>query len=256
MVKLFLLGPLEVGGPDGKDPLKVLASPKRLAVLAHLLLFMPGKFVSRDHLLALFWPRADEAHARNALNQILHGIRASCGKEIMVSRGRREIGVNPEAIRCDAVEFLACVKEGSFHRAVDLYRGDLMEGFHLAGAPGFAHWLEEERERMKDQAAEAHWSVAQAHLQAGRLRKAARSARRALELDGSEESRVQDFILALALAGDGAAALRFYRRFEEKLREGLNLDPSPRTLQVVREIRGRMSPSERADPVPAPLLEH
>lgn len=129
-----------------------------------------------------------------------------------------------------------------------------MEGFHLGGAPDFDQWLEEERESMSEQAAEAHWSVAQVHLAAGRLRKAARSARRAVDLDASEESRVRDFILALAQAGDRAAALRFYRRFEERLREGLNLDPSPRTLETVREIRGWMPPTKgrRGVPIPQP----
>jgi len=33
--------------------------------------------------------------------------------------------------------------------ALDLYRGDLLEGFFIRGAPEFEQWLEDERARLK-----------------------------------------------------------------------------------------------------------
>jgi DNA-binding SARP family transcriptional activator len=238
MFELLLLGPLELRGPDGEDLPQVLAHPKRLAVLAYLILFRPGRFVSRDHLLALFWPDADESHARNSLSQILHGLRGDLGTELIQSRGRREVGALLDLIRCDVLDFREVVKAGDHDGALQLYRGDLLQGFHLPGTPGFDEWLECERERHREAAAEAAWAVAHHHLREGRLLRAERTAQQALELTWSDESQVREFILALAKAGDRAAAVRFFERFEDRLWDQLVLEPSPRTRKVVEEIRG------------------
>jgi DNA-binding SARP family transcriptional activator len=238
MFELFLLGPLELTGPDGEDLPQLLAHPKRLAVLVYLLLFMPGKFLSRDHLFALFWPRADQAHARNALSQTLHGLRVDLGDEVVVRRGRREVGVAIERVHSDVLRFRKALREKDHVTALHLYRGDLLPGFHLSGAPNYDAWLEGERERLREGAAEAAWGSARVHLRDGNLVRAERMAQRALDLNWSDESQVRSFILELASAGDRAAAVRFFEKFEDTLWDQLALEPSPRTRRVVEEIRG------------------
>jgi len=90
----------------------------------------------RDSLVALFWPELDQEHARAALRQALHGLRHALGDGVLVTRGDEDIGLDAERIRCDVVEFERAAVAGQLADALDLYRGDLLEGFFIRGAPG------------------------------------------------------------------------------------------------------------------------
>src|SRR5687768_17252806 len=98
MIALQTLGAVDLRN-DGKEVSTVLAQPKRLALLAFLATARPRGFVSRDSLLALFWPESDEERARNSLRQALHHLRRSLGDASIVGRGDREVGVDPAVIR-------------------------------------------------------------------------------------------------------------------------------------------------------------
>src|SRR5262245_58770306 len=75
MIRLHLLGALEVAAGDGRDLHGLVAQPKRLAVLAYLAARPAGEFVRRDTLLGVFWPDLDQAAARRSLRQTLHVLR-------------------------------------------------------------------------------------------------------------------------------------------------------------------------------------
>src|SRR5919108_859050 len=145
MIELRALGTLVLRGHNGEDLHSVLAQPKRVALLAYLAIARPRGFHRRDTLLALLWPEQDEQHARWALNQALRHLRTALGKEAVPSRGDGEIGIDVRALSCDAVEFEAAIEADDPARALGLYRGDLLEGFHVSGCGEFERWLEEER---------------------------------------------------------------------------------------------------------------
>src|SRR5512141_723990 len=104
MLELRLLGTIELASADAPAAELVLTQPKRLAILAYLALATPRGFHRRDKLLALFWPDADETHARGALSQALYHLRHSLGDDLLLTRGDEEVGLNWEKSRCDAVE--------------------------------------------------------------------------------------------------------------------------------------------------------
>ncbi|MBA2245672.1 MAG: hypothetical protein H0W11_12000 [Gemmatimonadetes bacterium] len=93
MVELRTLGALDLRAVGGRVLESVLAQPKRIALLVYLAAAAPGRLHRRDILLALFWPEADEARARNSLSQALHFLRRSLGEGVLVSRGE-EIGLD------------------------------------------------------------------------------------------------------------------------------------------------------------------
>jgi len=208
-----------------------------MAVLSYLSLAAPNGFVSRDSLVALFWPEADETRARNALSQVLHALRSELGEEVIRARGRREVGINPAALSCDALDFLEAVRAGETEKALDLYGGHFLEGFHAGSGAAFDSWLSEERGRLREMAAGAAWAVAHGHLHSGRLVESERTAQRALGLVCTDESEVRKFIAALAAAGDRAGAIQFFERFRILLNRELELEPGPRTLELVRRLR-------------------
>jgi DNA-binding SARP family transcriptional activator len=166
MIEFRALGTVVLRTPEGEDIRPVLAQPKRVALLAYLAAARPHGFHRRDRLLALFWPEQDERHARWALNQALQHLRGSLGKQVVVSRGDGEVGVDPAQLACDVAQFETALDAGENDQALELYRGDLLDGFHLSGAGEFERWLEEERGRLRQRAARAASVLAQRHAPA------------------------------------------------------------------------------------------
>src|SRR2546423_12928966 len=149
MIEFRLLGTLHLIDAAGREVKSLLTRPRRLALLAYLAAATPRRLHRRDSLLALFWPELDQEHARAALRQALHGLRHAVGDGGLVPRGDEDIGLDAERIRCDVVEFARAAEVGRLADALDLYRGDLLEGFFIRGAPEFEQWLEDERARLK-----------------------------------------------------------------------------------------------------------
>src|SRR5688500_4138012 len=137
MIRLRTLGALDLRDSEGQQLRGVLAQPKRIALLAYLTLATPRGPQRRDTLVALFWPDHDEEHARNALNQAVHFLRRSLGPDALVNRNGDELGLDRGQLWCDAVAFDEALDAGRLNEAVDLYRGELFEGFHVVAAPEF-----------------------------------------------------------------------------------------------------------------------
>lgn len=236
MIRLRLLGGAELHGPDGAEITDVLNQPKRFALLA-LLAASPGaRLYRRDSLLALFWPELDDERARAALRRALHFLRRYVGADVVRTRGE-EVGVAPDACWCDVAACDAALAEGELERALELYRGDLLEGFHVPSAPGFERWLDETRERLRRAVADGAWRLAEQEESAGRPASAARWARRAVTLQPDDEAGLRRLLVLLDRSGDRAAALQVYDEFARRLASDMELTPSPDTAALVAGLR-------------------
>lgn len=236
MVELQAFGPIDLRG-DGDDLASILTQPKRLALLAFLVLARPRGYQRRDTLLAMFWPGLDQPHGRKALSQSLSFLRHGLPEGVIVTRGGEEVGVDPERVRCDVVLFEQAMEPGDWQEALSLYRGDFLAGFHVTDAPGFQRWLDGERERLREMASRTAWSLAHERIRAGQPLEAERVAQEALRLAPTDESPVRAFIEALSAGGDRAAALRFYEKFAAVLAEELEVAPAPETVAVADLVR-------------------
>lgn len=130
-IELCLLGGVELRGIDPKVADRLLAQPKITALLAFLALSPEQRPQRRDRIVALLWPELDQAHARTALRKALHGLRAALGPDAFRNRGDEEVGVCMPPLWCDVIELAAATDNGRMMQAVQLYRGELMAGFHL-----------------------------------------------------------------------------------------------------------------------------
>ena len=148
MVQFHILGALDLRAGAGHEVTAVLAQRRRVALLAYLALAAPREFQHRATLVAMFSPEQDEAHGRGALRQALHFLRRALGADLLLTRGDEEVRLNPDACWCDATAFEAAAAAGRLEEAVRLYRGDLLIGFSLTGAPAFEDWLERRRSRL------------------------------------------------------------------------------------------------------------
>src|SRR6266566_6512202 len=161
MMELRTLGAVDLRRADGQELRGVLAQPKRLALLVYLALARPRGFQRRDMLLALFWPEADNEHARAALRKAVLVVRRELGEGVLLGRGDEELGFADRTVWCDVISFEQAIRDGRSADALELYRGHLLEGFFVSGAPDFERWVDGERTRLRDQAATAAWSLAE-----------------------------------------------------------------------------------------------
>ena len=250
MIELRTLGTLELQGCDPQGINALISQPKRLGLLAYLAIATPRGFHRRDSLLALFWPESDQTHARGALRNALSFLRHQLGEAVIVTRGD-EVGLDPATFWCDVTAFLACADAHQAGEALALYRGDLLEGFHVADAPDFEGWLEDQRGHLRGRAAEAAWELATIEEQAGDWGSAAGYARRAVTLSPDYEEPACRLIELLDRAGDRGAALQEYQTLEGRLAQDMDVPPSPETLSVIQAIRTRAIPRSPASMLPA-----
>lgn len=245
MITFHVLGALDLQGPDGRHLGSPLSGSKRLALLAYLALARGRGLQRRDTLLGLFWPELDQKHARNSLSNMLHQIRRSLGADVVVTRGHHEVGVAEGAVRCDALMFQEALDGGRAAEALELYRGDLLEGFFVPDAsPEFDHWVDSERARLRRRAAEAARGLVEQAEQAGRTAEAIGWARKASTIDPYDEPAARRLMVLLDRAGDRAGALRTYEAFAGRLAREFEAEPSAETRVVIQDVRQRSSRHE------------
>jgi TolB-like protein/DNA-binding SARP family transcriptional activator len=237
VIELRILGTLQLSASDGRDLESLARQSKRTALLVYLAAAVPNGLQRRDTLLALFWPELDETRARAALSQALYVLRNTLGDQGIVTRGDDEVGLSRDVVWCDARAFEAALDAGQPAEALALYRGGLLDGFFVSDAPEFGRWLERERERLRERAAEGAWAHGEARAAARDVVQAARWARWAAALAPADEVVVRRLMTFLRDLGDRAAALRVYAAFAERLTQEYELEPSTETRALAAAIR-------------------
>ncbi|HXY70367.1 MAG TPA: BTAD domain-containing putative transcriptional regulator, partial [Gemmatimonadales bacterium] len=257
MLRLTTLGAVDLRDRHGHAVRDVLAQPKRLALLAYLAVEGSRGPVSRDTVLALFWPESDEARARNALSQSLHHLRQALGPGAVEGRGVHSLAVDGERLWCDAVVFAAALERGDVEMALDLYRGEFCPALFVSGAPQVEQWIDAQRRRLRGLALAALRASAERLEARGDGEAAARAARRALALHPDDEAEVRALLALLERSGDATGALLAYREYERRLADDLETGPSPETRRLVGAMLRRREPepgdaAEARAPAPAP----
>jgi DNA-binding SARP family transcriptional activator len=237
VLHLRTFGTLGLHDSAGVSVGSLLAQPRSMALLAYLLLARPRGYLRRDTLCALFWPDADEEHARGALSQALTRIRRSAGAQVLELRGKNEVRVAPGRFTCDVLTFEAAVSSGDLDAALSLYTGSFLAGLHVPGASGFEEWADGERDRLRSMAAQAAAELARRHMSQGRLPDAERAAARALALAPEGEAVAGELVWELWSAGDRAGALGLYEEWAATLARTLEIEPSAGLQALAGEIR-------------------
>ena len=249
-IRLQLLGSAGIVGRDGQRAQAVLAQPKRLAVLVLLAVSRPQRLHRRDELLALFWPEATAEHARGALSQALSFLRRNLGDGVIVTRGTDEVGVAVDRLECDACEFQQLAALGDHAGALALYGGDLLDAFHVDEAPGFARWLESERQRLREVAFASARALSLERGAHGDWEGAREVAARALAFAPHDEDAARMLVVALDRGGHRARAIETFDAFTARLAVDLDLAPSPELVAIGQVLRtGARVPTPQTTPV-------
>jgi DNA-binding SARP family transcriptional activator len=230
-LRVGLLGRLEARTAAGR-PVRLTG---RHAQALFALLVLARRPRSRESIAADLWPDADAASAAS-LRQALWLVRqAFVGAEIHPDRLLEiegdVVGIRMDArIDLDVTSFEACLADGAgaAEQAVQIYRGDLLEGL---GHECFAA----ERERLADRFEDALAIVAERALLRGDPVAARAAADRLLARDPLREEAHAVLIAVHGMIGSRSQVIRQYRRLRDVLGRELDEAPLPDTEAIYRD---------------------
>ncbi|HEY8258308.1 MAG TPA: BTAD domain-containing putative transcriptional regulator [Gemmatimonadales bacterium] len=248
MIDIRVLGTLEIRQPNGAVPAAALTQPKRIALLVYLALAEPAGPKSRDRVMALLWPEADEESARHSLRNALYGLRQTLGEDALISRGDLYIGLDSSEVRCDALEVRRLLTARRWQEALAAWGGDLLPGFHVSAAPEFDQWLEEQRTGLRRAVTEAAWRRVDELEKSGDGELAA-AAQRAWSLDPADETGARRLMRVLDASVGRDAALRAYGDVADYFAREIGAEPSRETRALAEALKARVE----APPAPRPL---
>lgn len=233
MYRLKLLGSATLAGPDGVVVGRT-AQRHRLALLA-LLALAGEKGIGREKVVALLWPESDSPHARHRLSDALYVLRQGLGCDPVAQTGDF-LWLNREHVRVDVLEFQDALGDGEPEKAVDVYDGPFLDGFHLSGSQPFEDWLESQRQRLANLYGQALESLARRAEEEGDPVRAADHWRSLLGLDPLSSRVAKRLMQALILAGDPANALEVATTHERQVRDDLGIPLPEEILSIVRGL--------------------
>lgn len=248
-LQIGLFGRFEISC-SGK-PVAGLEGRKAQELLAFLLLQRPRAF-SREYLAELLWGQRAPAQSKKYLRQTLWQVHRALAAFGVEAERSAPLQVDDQWVcfnqQCplwlDVAAFEAAYgaaqgiagrelddeSVAGLRQAVGLYSGDLLEGC-------YADWCLFERERLQNMYlvmldklmvyCEVHGDF-EAGLGFGSL---------ILRVDRARERTHRQMMRLYSLARQRTDALRQYQRCVEALREELDVEPSPRTLELAAQLR-------------------
>lgn len=244
MFHLRLLGSPELTDVDGTTP-PGLGPGKPLAVLCYLA--REGE-ARRDAVAAMLWGDADEDRARNAFRQALHRLRGALGNDV-VEADRERVALREDAdLWVDAEAFEVALAEGDHATALELWRGDFLEGFD-SGEPLFQHWVDGQQARFRARYQDALTRATRHALDAGEAEQAVELATRLAAVVPLDPGAALLESRALAAAGRVVEAGAALRAFQDRYRDTMEEEPPQEVAEALDRVR---EAGAREPPEPGP----
>ncbi len=237
-MRLELLGDLLIRSGDGA--LVTIGAKKSQALLAYLAM-KPVQHVSREKLAGLLWSSTGPDQARQSLRQTLSTIRKELSQIAPKQKTLIEDGdllSLDRSVTCDVPELESLINintETSLKQAIELYRGDFLEGFSI-NEERFDQFVVGERDRLHRLALRAHAQLVELQARRGALDEAIGTAQKSLRLDILQEPMHRMLMRLYLESGDVVEALQQYETCFKVLRRELRIDPDTDTKALQREI--------------------
>jgi len=262
---IHLLGPLKIE-LNGR-PLTDLGTRKAEALLAYLV--CQQRPFPRESLAELLWEDRDPQQALANLRSLLSGLRSRLKPYLTITR--HTVAFNHESdYWLDVAEFNQQLEIGdwrletgqspvsnlqSLQQAVNLYRGDFLEGFFVRESRGLEEWIILERERLQRQAIHALRQLVHYHQGRGEYAVALDYVNKLIDLDNLSERANRDKMLLLARNGRLNAALRHYDAYKNLLAAEIGVAPGQETAALhARLLSARTVLPHNLPPDPTPFV--
>ena len=235
-LRLSLLGNLDICRLD--VPVTGFTSRKVPALLCYLA--VTGRPHLRPALAGLLWGEQPDLTAQAYLRKALTNLHQLVGPYVVITRETVAFNrdssywLDVEAFEARTGRAAETVGIEPLQEAVDLYRGDFLEGFYLRDAPGFEEWALGQRARFRELFVQALYTLVVHHSQRGPVGHAAATdyVTRLLALEPWQEEAHRQLMLLLAASGQRAAALTQYELCRQVLAKELGVEPSAETRDI------------------------
>jgi adenylate cyclase len=228
---------------------------RRLALIATLAAAR-GRPVTRDKIIALLWPESPTDRARRQLSDTLYILRTRLGDDVIQATGD-DLALNDEAVSSDLADFERMLDAGQLEAAVEIFRGPLLDGFHLSDAAEFERWLDDERSRLSQAYADSLEEIARRTETTGDFAAGVGWWRKLAAHDPYSTRIALGLMRWLDAAGDRAGALKHARVHAELLQQEFDAEPDTDVVAFAEQLR--LAPpvrvTQRAEKVRATMDE-
>ncbi len=193
--------------------------PRRLALLAYLALEGPQM---RARLGAVFFADVEPAQARSKLRLELHRALQSPLEAHLHADGEL---IAVERVTCDALEVQAHLHAGRWVDALELMRGEFLEGLGFEDAPELQAWLTERRNQFAAAQVRALEGLVAASAAAGDANTALGWQREVVRLQPFSEAACDALTRRLEGLGRRGEALSEQEAFQERFRQEFGMEP-------------------------------
>src|SRR5215472_5118712 len=267
-----------LGTPEVRHGEQLLTFRTRKALALLIYLVATRGLHSREKLTALLWPESEEEQSRATLRSTLVYMRKTLGE--MSNPAYSHLLIEHDAIGFNFASDFALdldilqaaweltraapqtprregVHEEKGHdnvltglqQAVNVYRGDFLEGFYLNDTPDFEEWISTQR---------AYWHrrmdaicnrLSQMQFERGETSLAIETTTRWMSHDPFNELTYRRLMQMHLATGDRTTALRTYNTCRAMLAKEFNAGPSPETEALAERIRAKDIPRRKLLPV-------
>jgi len=240
VLSLYTLGGAYVADESG-TALSGAASQKRVLSLLAVLAVAGEAGLSRDKLVGLLWPEAEEERARHSLTQALYVARRALGTDDLFVLSPTSVRLNFGVLACDVCAFEAELDAGELEAAVARYGGPFLDGFFLGSSAEFERWTTGQRERLESRLVQTLEELASRAEASSEYARAVEWRRRLATLRPLDSAAVVRLMSALAGSGDRAGAIQQARLHATLLHHELELDPDPVVEALAARLRTDVS---------------
>ena len=214
-------------------------------MLAHLA--VTGHPESREVVAALLWPEFDIDRSRSALRRTLSTLRTALDGRWLTA-DRSSIAIDLDDAWFDLAEFRRTAADPAataeaLAAAVDMHRGDLLEGFAVRDSAAFDDWQQLAAEGIRRERASALDRLVDALAAAGRNDDAVARAEQRLALDPLHEPAHRRLIERYAASGRRGDAMSQYRECVRVLDRELGVRPLAETTELYHAVNEGRRPA-------------
>jgi CheY-like chemotaxis protein len=234
LLSVRLLG--ELSAVDYRGDALSVGNRRTQALVVYLALKTAGKTSVSEMASLLFGDAGAEGEVREVVRDLHYALRF-LPHDILIDDGTT-IRFNRETVYVDARAFdelIGAPSMNSIRKAVEIYRGNLLENFS-SGLRPFDEWLAERRLTYWRAALAIFGNLLTTQIRAGWWEEAVETAGRMLSLDPSQEVVHRTLIRLQLEQGRLDSALRRYQECADILRRDYGRDPVPETERLHREI--------------------
>jgi DNA-binding SARP family transcriptional activator len=137
MLSIKLLGSPQI--LDNENPIRI--SRRKSRAFLYYLAASPAP-LTREHLLAFFWPDHERSSGQQILRTTLHELRKVIGAVLLAEDETIAIaaGVDIDVRKFEALSLIPLSEPAQLSVVLDLYRGEFLENFELPDSSDFENW--------------------------------------------------------------------------------------------------------------------